>query len=41
MRWLAVEVDDSNIGDEDFSLGDDNIDLLFVRALNVLTNVNV
>ena len=36
---LAVEVDDSNIGDEDFSLGDDNIDLLFVRALNVLTNV--
>ncbi|CAG8475822.1 4582_t:CDS:1 [Paraglomus occultum] len=36
---LAVEADDSNTGDEDFSLDDDNRDLLFVRALNTLTNV--
>ncbi|CAG8614036.1 9629_t:CDS:1, partial [Paraglomus brasilianum] len=36
---LAVEADDSNTGNEDFSLNDDNIDLLFVRALNTLANV--
>src|SRR5438128_8251842 len=36
---LATEVDDSNTGNEDFPLDDDNIDLLFVRALNTLTNV--
>ncbi|CAG8579548.1 8189_t:CDS:2 [Paraglomus occultum] len=34
---LAVEADE-NTGNEDFLL-DDNIDLLFVRALNTLTNV--
>ena len=38
---LAVEADGSNTGDEGFSLvlDSDNIDLLFVRALNTLTNV--
>ena len=35
---LAVEVDDSDTGNEDFSLSDDNIDLLFARALNTLTS---
>ena len=35
---LAAEVDDSNTGDEDFALSDDNIDLLFTRALNTLTS---
>ena len=35
---LNVEVDDSNTGDEDFALSDDNIDLLFARALNTLTS---
>ena len=35
---LNVDVDDSNTGDEDFALSDDNIDLLFARALNTLTS---
>ena len=35
----VTEIDDNHIGDEVFTLDDDNIDILFTRALNTLTSV--
>ena len=35
---VTEPIDDTNIGNEDFSL-DNNIDLLFERAVNALTNI--